>query len=266
MDNSKSISISVITSTNLKERYKACAETWTKDFKNVYFFGGHIKDENLIPIESAGEDYNSHFLKQQLGFKYMYENNPDSDWYATVGCDAIVYKERALSMLSQYDRNEDFIIGQANCYWTDDPFVRQLEYVEGYPFDEKYIQLLKNPRVFRALAGGGPIFISNSLMKKCHGIIDEFNSHWKKISGYNYPYSDVALPYMVKLYFGVDVTFIPNILSQRPEHYESALQGADHMKHYKNYPISLDEALSNPISFHYIEPFEMEETYKKYKN
>ena len=38
--NKEKISISVITSTNLKERYYACMNTWSKDFDNVYFFGG----------------------------------------------------------------------------------------------------------------------------------------------------------------------------------------------------------------------------------
>lgn len=254
MNRNSDISLSIITSSNLKERYKACMNTWVKDFKNVYFFGGYIKDENLISIESAGEDYQSHFLKQQLGFKYMYEKNPDSDWYATIGCDGIVYKERALKMLSQYDRNKDFILGQTCGTWTDQPFIMEIE------------KETDDARKFTAMAGGGPIFISNSLMKKCYGIIDEFNSLWIRVSGHNYPYSDVALSYMVKMYFGVEATFIPNILGQRPDHYESALQGADHMKYYQDYPISLNDALAEPISFHYIKPFEMEEIYKKYKN
>lgn len=251
--NKEKISISVITSANLKERYSACMNTWSKDFDNVYFFGGYMNDENLISIESAGEDHNSHFLKQQLGFKYMYEANPESDWYITIGCDAIIYRERLLKMLSKYDRNEDFLIGQTCGTWTDNPHIMEIG------------NQTNDSNKFKALAGGAPILISNSLMKKCYGIIEEFNSTWTNISGSCYPYSDVALPYMIKKYFGVDATFEPYLLSQPPSHYIGALNGDENAKWYVDYPISLKEALSEPISFHYIKPSEMEEIYQKYK-
>lgn len=248
------VSISVITSANLKERYIACMNTWAKDFTDVYFFGGYINDDNLISIESAGEDHSSHFLKQQLGFKYMYEQNPESDWYITIGCDAILYRDRLLEMLAKYDRNRDFLIGQECGTWTDSP--RIMEIAHQAPDSNK----------FKSLSGGGPIIISNSLMKKSYGIIDEFNTHWTNISGSCYSYSDVALPYMMKKYFGIETTFEPNILSQPPRHYIGAIGGDENAKWYTDYPISLEEAISNPISFHYIKPFEMEEIYKKYKN
>jgi hypothetical protein len=41
-----------------------------------------MEDENLVKISEAGEDYNSHFLKQQLGLKsasyyfYYHEDYP----------------------------------------------------------------------------------------------------------------------------------------------------------------------------------------------
>ena len=69
------LGIGVVTSINLKERYTACKNLWLKDFDNTYLFGGNGNDENLISIHSAGEDYNSHFLKQQFGLKHMYEDN-----------------------------------------------------------------------------------------------------------------------------------------------------------------------------------------------
>lgn len=65
MDN---IGVGVVTSTRLKERYMACKTSWSKDFQNVFFFGGYLQDDNLISISQSGEDYNSHFLKQQLIF------------------------------------------------------------------------------------------------------------------------------------------------------------------------------------------------------
>jgi len=268
MKSNDNIGISVVTSANLKERYSTCMNTWAKDFDNIFFFGGYLEDECLISIPGAGEDYNSHFIKQQLGFKYMFEQNPDLDWYGTTTCDAILFKERAIDMLSKYDRDRDFAIGQANCYWTDEPFIRQLELFNSpdYPHGQRYLELLKNPRIYRAFAGGAGIFLSNSLMKKCYGIIDEFNSMWIEKSGYCYPYSDVALPYMLKIYFGIDITFEPRMLSQTPSHYKAAISGEESIKRwYVDYPISLEEVLENPISFHYIKPAEMSVVYESYK-
>jgi hypothetical protein len=63
------IGIGVVTSSNLKKRYNACKNTWLKDFDNTYLFGGNGNDPSLINITESGEDYRSHFLKQQLGLK-----------------------------------------------------------------------------------------------------------------------------------------------------------------------------------------------------
>jgi hypothetical protein len=84
MMENQNIAVGVVTSSNLKERYTACKQTWLKDFENTFLFGGNGNDSSLINFSEAGEDYNSHFLKQQLGLKYMYEHNNSYDWYFTL--------------------------------------------------------------------------------------------------------------------------------------------------------------------------------------
>ena len=93
------IGIGVVTSSNLKNRYNACKNTWLKDFENTYLFGGNGNDPSLINIVEAGEDYNSHFLKQQLGLKYMYNDNDSYDWYCMTSCDAILFKDSTIREL-----------------------------------------------------------------------------------------------------------------------------------------------------------------------
>jgi len=246
------LAIGVVTSTNLIERYSACKKTWSKDFSNVFFFGGNIPDENLICIPEAGEDYHSHFLKQQLGFKYMYETNPNFDWYCMTSCDAMLFKEKTLEEIYKYNRDEDLLLGQPCGTWTDIPSLHEISE--------------RTTNSFKALAGGGGFFVSNSLMKKCYDKIDEFNQFWQQTSGHNYPYSDVAFAYMIYKYFKIEVVHIPYILSQNPEHYEEAILGGESAKGYTNFPIPLKEALESPMSFHYISPDRMNLVYQKYKH
>ena len=231
------ISIGVVTSTNLKERYLACKNTWANDFKNIYFFGGNIYDENLISIKEASEDYNSHFLKQQLGLKFMYENNPKNDWYNMASCDNILYKNNMIEKLKNFNKDEDFFISQP-C---------GIHEIEGIKF--------------RAPAGGASFFISHSLIKKCYPIIDEFNDHWSKISNSNYPYSDMAISYMLKKYFNIDLTNLFYMFSQPPEHYNTS----NAIQYYNDYSQNIEELIKTPISFHYIKPKDMKNIYEKYK-
>ena len=246
------LGIGIMTSINLKKRYTACKDTWIKDFDNVYLFGGNLPDENLISIPETGEDWSSSFLKQQLGLKYMYEDNPNYDWYSISGCDTILFKDRVINELSKYQG--DFFISQSCGLWTDYPKIHEIN---------------KNQSnygvIFRSIAGGASFFISNSLMCKCYNIIDEFNKKWTDVSGSVYGCSDVALAYMIKLYFNIDVTNSYYMCSQSPEHYEGAANGDENSKWYLNYPVSLLEILKNPISLHYIKPEKMNEIYQKYK-
>jgi len=224
------ISIGIMTSYKLKERYNACKDVWCKDFENVYFFGGDIYDPNLIRLDNVGEDYDSAFLKQQLGLKKMYEYDPNMDWYCFLGCDNILFKNR-IDKLNDFDTNKDYIIGQ--CY-------NRFETINGININ--------------LIAGGGGIFISNSLMKKIYPFIDEFNEHWRNLNlitettsnNISYPHGDVAIVYMVKKFFGVDSTHLDGLHSQNPDKYK-------------------DDDNYLPLTFHYICPEEMKKIYEKYK-
>jgi hypothetical protein len=145
------LGIGVMSSVNFKERYTACKLTWLKDFNNTYIFGGNNAnqvDSNLLSIESAGEDWESCFLKQQLGLKHMYEDNPNYDWYSISGCDNILFKDRLLKELSNYNPNDDFLISQLCGVWTLVPYLHECGGVE-------------NDNSFRSIAGGASFFISN---------------------------------------------------------------------------------------------------------
>jgi hypothetical protein len=239
---SDNIGISLVTSINLKSRYTACKETWVNDFDNIYLFGGNVPDENLIPLSEAGEDYNSHFLKQQLGLKYIYEDNPNYDWYCVSNCDNVLFKNKIMEELAKYDSKSDILLGQPCGTWTDEPFIHENRNANN---------------TFTALAGGACFFISNSLMKKCYDVIDDFNQLWTQNAGSCYPFSDVAISYMIHKYFNIEPTHSSYMFSQNPLHYESE-------SHLYDYDVRL--LIKTPMTFHYIGPVEMSDIYEKYKS
>jgi hypothetical protein len=257
MENDK-LSIGLMTSTNLSNRYNACKSTWIKDFDNTYLFGGYIKDTNLIMIESASEDWNSAFLKQQLGLKYMYEQNPNNDWYNISGCDNVLYKSNIVKYLSNFNPNEDLLIGQAGDVWVDRPHLYK---PDNLNLNNKYYRSKTVGNVngcvsFQMLCGGATFFISRSLMSKLYQHIEQFNIEWKSISGHYYGSSDLALSYMTKKYCGVDLTHSNYMFSQPPTHYELERDMYDY---------DVVECGKNPLSYHYIKPDEMKEIYDRYK-
>lgn len=245
------LAIGVMTSPNLKDRYTACKNTWVKDFKNVFLFGGESAnqiDSSLISIKGAGEDYKSSFLKQQLGLKYMYDTNPNLDWYGIFGCDNVIFKEKTLEEMSKFNPEEDLFISQPCGLWTDQPYVREIQ------SDSE-----SNGLVWRSVSGGAGFFLSRSLMKKCYSIIDEFNEHWLNISG-SFWHGDIGISCMLKKYFDISCTHLIYLLSQTPSHYE------DPVNHhwYKNYEIPITEVAKTPMVFHYIKPNEMADIYDRY--
>ena len=252
--NSDNLGIGIMSSVNFKDRYTACKLTWLKDFDNTYIFGGHNSNEvdsNLISIEGAGEDWESCFLKQQLGLKYMYDDNPNYNWYSISGCDNILFKNNLIKELNNYNPNEDFLISQKCGIWTVTPNLYECG--------------VENDDSFYSIAGGASFFISNSLMKKCYATIDDFNKYWKNISGASYGCADVAIALMVRR-----LGFIPTeneyMFSQNPSHYEDVInnENSANRKWYPNWK-ELSNKISNPVSFHYIKPLEMKEIYEKYK-
>lgn len=249
--------IGVVTSKNLEERYKACKNTWAKDFDNIYFFGGYMEDENLVKIPEAGEDYNSHFLKQQLGLKFLYEKHPNMDWYNMASCDNVLYKKVIVEELKKYDSNQDIFLGENCGTWTDQPMMRECGDLEN-------IQSIK----FKASAGGASFWISNKLMSKIYKYFDEFNSYWTNFSGSNYPFSDVAISYMIKKYTDVDIINNSRMFSQNITFYENILNNPNdpnRIWYSQDYLMSLSDNINNPMSFHYVKPNEMEKLYKRFK-
>lgn len=248
------LGIGIMSSVNFKDRYTACKLTWLKDFNNTYIFGGDKSNEvdnNLISIEGAGENWESCFLKQQLGLKHMYDDNPNYDWYSISGCDNILFKDRLLNQLNKYNPNEDFLISELCGLWDIFPNLHESK--------------VESESSFRSIAGGASFFISNSLMKKCYPLIDEFNQYWKEISGSSYGCADVAIALMVK-----KLGFVPveneYMFSQNPSHYEDVINNENSINRqwYPNWK-ELSNKIYNPVSFHYIKPFEMKEIYEKYK-
>lgn len=223
------IAIGIMTSINLRSRYMACKDTWTKEFDNVFFFGGDAEDENLIRLPGIGEDYSSAFMKQQLGLKYMFEKNNEFDWFSMNGCDHMLFKKEVMETLKAFDRNKDILIG------------------------EVYKKIIIDGIETNLFAGGGSFFMSNSLMKKIYPKIEEFNKHWIEItspvcegSNVSYDWADVAIAYIVKKYTGVDPTYTTGMYSQHPEFYK-------------------EEIMFKPLSFHYIKPSEMERIYQEFR-
>lgn len=249
------LGIGVMSSVNFKERYTACKTSWLKDFDNTFIFGGHdasLVDSNLISIQNAGENWESCFLKQQLGLKHMYDNNPNLDWYCIVGCDNILFKNKIVEELSKFNPSDELFLAQKCGYWTDSPYIHEIRRHDAR----------ENSINFWACAGGAGFFISNDLMKKCVTVIDEFNEFWKNTSGSNYGCADVGISYMLKKYFSVDITPVLYLLSQPPEHY---LDESNH-KWYADYEISVEQLVKTPMSLHYIKPSRMHEIYNLYKN
>lgn len=223
------ISIGIVTSPNLKERYSACQNTWAKDFEHIYFFGGDLcDDKELIRVPGASEDYNSYFPKQQFALRYMFEKNPTDNFYCVIGCDHILFKDNIINHLEQFDSNIDNIFCQT---------YNRFENMNGLRFE--------------IFAGGGGFFITNSLMKKIYNILDEFNEEW--LNSYQngrlvescYACGDVAISYLVKKYFNINLSHVDGMYSQSPGFYPNLV--------------------NNPLSFHYIQPNEMKSVYEKFK-
>ena len=107
-------------------------------------------------------------------------------------------------------------------------------------------------------------------MKKCYPIINDFNQYWTDISNsgpsWLYGCADVAISLMVNKYFGVRATENKYMFSQNPSHYEDVINNENSINRqwYPNWK-ELSNKISNPVSFHYIKPFEMKEIYEKYK-
>lgn len=223
------ISVGIVTTNKFKDRYMSCKNSWVKDFEHVYFFSEKEEENSfLIKVPNSDDSYNSFFPKQQFGFKYMFEKNPNDDWYCVIGCDHLLIKDSIENFLDKQDPNIDSLFCQT---------YNRFETMNGFRFE--------------IFAGGAGFFISNSLMKKIYPLIDEFNEEWLRL--YNsgnlvqncYACGDVALSYMVAKYLDIRLTNVDGMYSQNPIFYS--------------------DIVDKPLTFHYIKPFEMQTLYDKYK-
>jgi hypothetical protein len=223
-----SISIGVATSRNRVDRFSTTKNTWGKDFDHFYMFGGNATQDSdpLIKIEQAEEDWGSFFLKQHLGLKYMFERNPDDDWYCFVGDDHILFKKNIENFLKNYNPKQHFLICQTY---------------------NRFLSI--NNFEFEVFAGGAAFFISNTLKKKINKITDNFNEEWLNLYHNGllpescYACGDISMSYLVKKYFDVNLTHCDRMFSQNPSFYQN---------------------IQNPLSFHYISAHEMQSIYDKY--
>ncbi len=199
-------------------------------------FGGYKSKDELISLGNIGENYKSAFLKQQLGLKFMYRNNPNLDWYSIVGCDTILFKERLVAELSKLDANQDLFVGT---YYND----YSIENVK-----------------FTSIHGGPGFYLSNSLMKKVYPIIDEFNIEWYnksqsgKLNGIDYSQSDLAISFMIKKYFNINFTPMRLLFGD--------------VKNFDEIVLKNDCTIPNeekPIALHYVKATRMDDYYQKYK-
>lgn len=222
------VSIGVVTSINLKDRYTSCQSSWGKDFDHIYYFGGNnVENTNLIRVPDANEDYNSFFPKQQYALKFMYEKNPEDDWYCVVGCDHVLFKDSISSFLRKQDSSIDTIFCET---------YNRFEKLDGLDFE--------------VFAGGAGFFLSNSAMKKIYPFIDQFNKEWLdmyingKLVESCYACGDIAISYMVKKFLNLKLTHGDGMYSQSPSFYS--------------------KLIDKPLTFHYIKSYEMESIYKNF--
>lgn len=236
MKNKPTISIGIMTAPTLYSRYSECIKTWVQDFEYIYLFGGYKSKDELISLGNIGENYKSAFLKQQLGLRFMYKNNPNLDWYSIVGCDTILFNERLIVELSKFDSGDDLFLGT---YYNE--------------FSIENIH-------FASIHGGPGFYISNSLMKKIIPMIDEFNIEWYnksqsgKLNGIDYSQSDLALSFMIKKYFNINFTPMRLLFGD--------VSIFDDLESKKESSISDDD---RPIGLHYVKASRMNYYYQKYK-
>jgi hypothetical protein len=219
------LSVGIMSSYRLEKATIECQNSWLKYFETYFIFVGFKKMKGAISLGRIGEDWTSAFLKQQLGLKYMFNNDKSYNWYSILGTDNILYKERIEQALSSFNHDQKYFIGTR---------LKELT-IDGINFD--------------CLAGGGGFFISNGLMREIFEFLDDFNVIWYnlyKSRRINYPYgaSDIALSFMLKKYFDCNLQRIDGLYTSHPRDY--------------------DFEIKKPITLHYIKPYEMSDVFKKY--
>lgn len=193
------IAVVVFTSTlNLRERALSVERTWLSAFKKGYLISGFHKDPELKAISlgpDVGEDYQSANKKQFYGLKAVFDRHPEAAWFFITGCDAFLFPENLLPLLSTYDPEQDWFIG-GHCG-----------------------QVLVNGESL-VYPGGGPGFaLSRALTRKLLPHVEAIVQEWEGSQTVLKPSCDVALAYYLRKLFGISVTFVEGFYHCPPYYY-----------------------------------------------
>ena len=193
------IAVCVFTSAlNLPERALSVHTTWLRKFPKGYLIGGYYYNPKLKMIalgDGVEEDYQSATKKQFLGLIELHKRFPDSKLYFITGCDAYIFSENLRNLLSEYDYDEDYLIG-------------------GQCGDI----VINGERVI--YPGGGPGFaISHSLVAKISPRLPSFVEEWERTQDEYKSACDAAMAYLLQHEYGVKLTFRDGFYSGPPYDY-----------------------------------------------
>jgi hypothetical protein len=225
------IAVGVFTSAlELRERALSVQETWLKDFPKGYLIGGWYADPALKMIslgKGVGEDYQSAHRKQFLGLLELHKRFPDASWFFLTGCDAFVFGENLLDLLSGFDPREELLVG-GHCGMVE---------VDG--------EELVYP------AGGPGFAISRALADALAGPIPAFIDEWERGQPSLRSACDVAMAYLAKRERGVKLSFAEGFYYGPPYYYPGNAykdgEGRDVDR----------EVIGRPIAFHNLSIREM---------
>jgi hypothetical protein len=225
------VAVGVFTSAlNLRERALSVQNTWLMRFPKGYLLGGWKDDPGLKMIslgEDVGEDYHSAHRKQFLGLLELRRRCPDAKWFFLTGCDAFIFADSLVELLSDYDSRRELLIG-GHCG-------------EATVRGERLI-----------FPSGGPGFaLSAALVDALGDAIPGFVGEWEGGSLGPPEACDLAMAYLAMRERGVRVTFREGFYFLQPYKYPGTMfkdgEGRD-----------IDRApITRPIAFHSLSIREM---------
>jgi hypothetical protein len=154
-----------VTKPKFKNEILKINETWGKrceelGLKVLFFLGEEktdlIDDKKYIYLKNVGNDYESASYKQNLGFKFIYENF-EFDYIYTCGTDTYLNVDNLLVYLDTLDKAKYLYIGGHGDF-------RKI--------GDDYIYFH---------FGGGGITLTNSIIQKLYPKLDTIDNEWKQI-------------------------------------------------------------------------------------
>jgi hypothetical protein len=157
--------------------------TWGKSCEKLgvryLFFMGEeetdYKDDKYIYLKGVKNDYLSATYKHWHGYKYIYDNFPDTKFILMIGSDTFVDVQKLLNeCFSKYDYNDEIIIGGI----TNEGHIRTIE-------DKQMI----------FIDGGSGYVITKATHKKLCYLYENKFEEWFKIAPKYYDCTDVCMSY-----------------------------------------------------------------------